>query len=312
MRTVLVMGLLAAMSTAAEPPAPADGIELLQDPAFRRGFTLLRPEPGRKVPCGIVAGPETGKPAWQVAQWSARHPFDAATAVVRGDGDTIRLANGGRALAFGGADGVLSLAVRASAEYGDRPRARGEPWVHLLVEQPVESLPRLSGLASLHLHLEARRALAGLARAAGHDPRIHAAQFQVFLSVQNREKGAPGFGDYHWFGIPVYDNRHRVHQTYAAPDSGTGKFIYTAASGHFTRGSTHDDGWVTFDGELLPLIREGLATARARGFLKASADESLFRVAAINMGWEVPGTFDVEMEIRRLALRATPRRDAGP
>ncbi len=313
MRFACLIGILMTFRvTAADAPVVPATAELLRDPSFRQGFVLLRPEPGRKVECGVVPGPAGGAPVWHLAQWSSRHPFDTSTAVVRAEGGAVRLANAARAVAFGGEDGILSLAVHASAEYGDRPRAKGEPWVHLLVEQPIAALPRLGGLASLRLHVEARRVRALLVREAGYDPRVHAAQFQIFLSVQNREKGSPGFGDYLWFGIPVYDNRHRTHRTYAAPDSGTGKFIYTAASENFTRDSTHDDGWVTFDGELLPLIREGLSTARARGFLKESADESLFRIAALNMGWEVPGTFDVDMEIRRFSLRATPRRDAAP
>ncbi len=309
MRILRLTGILAAIGTAvtAGEPAVLAPVELLRDPVFRQGFILLRPDPGRKVECGIVRGPEAAAPVWHLAQWSSRHPFDAATAVVRSAGGAVRLANEGRAVAFGGEDGILSLAVNASAEYGDRPRAKGEPWVHLLVEQPVVTLPRLAGLAGLRLHVEARRIRAVLARSDGHDPNLHAAQFQIFLSVQNREKGTPGFGDYLWFGIPVFDNRHRTHRTYAAPDSGTGKFIYTAASEHFTRDSTHDDGWATLDADLLPLILEGLATARARGFLKESADESLFRIAALNMGWEVPGTFDVDLQIRRLSLSATPR-----
>jgi hypothetical protein len=313
MRWLPVVWALAITTTgAAAGDSAAPGGELLRDPSFLRGFVLLRPEPGRKVECGVVPGPAGGAPAWHLAQWSSRHPFDATTVVVRTDGGAVRLANEGRGLAFGGADGILLLAVNASAEYGNRPRAKGEPWVHLLVEQPIATLPRLAGLASLNLHVEARRGRAVLAREAGYDPHLHAAQFQIFLSIQNREKGSPGFGDYLWFGIPIHDNRARAHRTYAAPDTGTGKFIYTAASEHFTRDSTHDDGWVVFDGELLPLIREGLAAARAKGFLKESADEAVFRIAALNMGWEVPGTFDVEMEIRRLSLRATPRRDAAP
>ena len=313
MRPVCLVGILMAIRAAtADTPAVPGTAELLRDPSFRHGFVLLRPEPGRKVECGTVRGPGAGEPAWHLAQWSSRHSFVATTAVSRADGGAVRVANAGRELGFGGDDGILSLAVHASAEYGDRARARGEPWVHLLVEQPVATLPRLAGLASLRLHVEARRGRADLVREAGYDPRHHAAQFQIFLSIQNRERGSPGFGDYLWFGIPIYDNRTRTHRTYAAPDTGTGKFIYTAASEHFTRGSTHDDGWVTFDGELLPLIREGLAAARAKGFLKESADEALFRVAALNMGWEVPGTFDVAMQVRRLSLAATPRRDAAP
>jgi hypothetical protein len=190
-------------------------------------------------------------------------------------------------------------------EYGERPRAAGEPWVHLLVEQPVVSLPRLGDLTALRLHVEARRVRVQLAKAEGLNPRIHAAQFLIFLTVQNREKGSPGFGNYLWFGIPVFDNRRRMSPVYAAQESrGTGKFIYTAASERFTQGSTHDEGWVTFDADILPLIREGLAVARARGFMKELETDAALRVAGLNMGWEVPGSYDVEMQVRRLSLAA--------
>jgi hypothetical protein len=303
-RIVLTIGGLAA----AADPAAAPGTELLRDSSFRHGFVLLRPEPGRKVECGTVRGPDGADPVWQLAQWSSRHPFDGSTTVARGDGGTLRLVTPARAVSFGGGDGILTLAVNAAAEYGGRPRAEGEPWAHLLVEQPVATQPRLDRLAALRLHLEARRVRAERTRGDGFDPRIHAAQFLIFLTVQNLEKGQPGFGDYLWFGVPVFDTRHRMSQTYAAPDSaGSGKFIYTPGSERFTSGSTHDEGWVTFDADLLPLIREGLAAARDRGFLKGLDDDGLFRIAALNMGWEVPGTFDVEMQIRRLSLTAATR-----
>ena len=294
--------------TAADPPTAKDVTELLRDPSFKHGFVLQRPEPGRKVECGTVRGTSGGEPVWQLAQWSGRHPFDQTTPVTPSAGTGFRLANPARSLSFGGDDGILTLAVNAAAEYGDRPRGKSDPWVHLLVEQPVAKPPRLGDLTALRLHLEARRIRARLVREADYDPGLHAAQFQLFLSVQNLEKGSPGFGNYLWFGIPIYDNRHRMIPDYAAPDfGGTGKFIYTPGTRHFTTGSTHDEGWVTFDAELLPLIREGLATARAKGFLKDSAEEGLFRIAALNLGWEVPGTFDVEMQVRRFSLAATRR-----
>ena len=294
--------------TAADPPAAKGSTELLRDPSFKNGFVLQRPEPGRQVKCGIVRGKSGGEPVWQLAQWSSRHPFDQNTPVAPSAGGGFRLANPARSVSFGGDDGILTLAVNTAAEYGDHPRAGNEPWVHLLVEQPVATPPRLGDLTALRLHLEARRIRARLALEAGYDPGIHAAQFQLFLSVQNLEKDSPGFGNYLWFGIPIYDNRHRMIPDYAAPDfGGTGKFIYTPGTKHFTTGSTHDEGWVTFDAELLPLIREGLAAARAKGFLKDSDDESMFRIAALNLGWEMPGTFDVELQLRSLSLVAARR-----
>ncbi len=251
-------------------------------------------------------GSEGGNPVWQLAQWSSRYPFDATIPITRGDGGQFQLKNQARSVSFG--DGVLSLAVNAATEYGERPRLENDPWVHLLVEQAIATQPCIGQLAILRLHCETRRIRSELARADGYDPRIHAAQFLIFLSVQNLEKGSPGFGDYLWFGVPVYDNRHRTSSTYAAPDTaGAGKYIYTPGSEHYTSASAHDEGWVTFDADLLPLIREGLATARSQGFLKGLEDDGLFRIATIKMGWEVPGTFDVEMQVRRLSLHSTTR-----
>jgi hypothetical protein len=253
-----------------------------------------------------VRGPGRGEPVWELAQWSSRHPFDAGTPVLRGEDGAVRLTNAARSVSFGGDDGCLALAVNAGAEYGDRPRAAGEPWVHLLVEQKVEGLPRLGDLAALRFRVEARRLRTVLARPDGLNPRIHAAQFQVFLTVQNREKGSPGFGNYLWFGVPVYDNRWRMRPVHAARElAGAGKFIYLPSSDRFTRGSTHNAGWVTFDADVLPLIREGLSAARAKGFLTEQASDDGLRIAGLNLGWELPGSYDVEMQVRGLSLVAT-------
>ncbi len=299
--------LLAGISPVRALPDTTSGTELLRDPSFRQGFVLLRPEPGRKVECGVVRGSEGGEPVWQLAQWSSRYPFEATTSVTRGKGGASRLATAARSVVFG--DGVLSLAVNTATEYGERPRREEEPWVHLLVEQSIITQPCIGHLAALRLHCEARRVRSELVHADGYDPRLHAAQFLIFLSIQNLEKESPGFGDYLWFGVPVYDNRHRTSSTYAAPDTaGSQKYIFTPGSDHYTSGSTHDEGWVTFDADLLPLIREGLATARKQGFLKGLEDDGRFRIAAINMGWEVPGTFDVEMQVRNFSLIAAARK----
>lgn len=215
----------------------------------------------------------------------------------------MRLVNPARSVTFGGSDGVLALTINAAEEYGTHPRAGNDPWVHLLVEQPLVAAPKLGDLTALRLHLEARRLHARLTSDAGYDPRIHAAQFQIFITVQNLNKESPGYGNYLWFGVPIFDNRKRVVSTYSAPDfGGTGKFIHTPGSEHFTRGSTHDEGWVAFDAELLPLINEGMVAARNKGFLKGLDEAQLFRVTAFNMGWEVPGTFDVGMQVRKLSL----------
>jgi hypothetical protein len=138
-----------------------------------------------------------------------------------------------------------------------------------------------------------------------YSPDTHAAQFQIFFTVQNRNRRSPGFGDLVWFGVPIYDNRDRFPKAFKARDfGGTAKFIFTPDGKTFTSQSAHDGAWVVIDKDLLPLMRDALATAWKRGFLKGSSDLSDYSIGGMNMGWELPGTFDVEMDIRRLSLRA--------
>jgi hypothetical protein len=133
---------------------------------------------------------------------------------------------------------------------------------------------------------------------------VHAAQFQVFFTVQNRNRQSPGHGDLLWFGIPVYDNRHRHPLEHKSKDfGGTGKFIFTPEGRTFMTGSAHDGGWITIDADVLPLMREAVETAWARGFLSGSKQPGDYAIGGMNMGWELPGTFDVELEIRNLSLK---------
>jgi hypothetical protein len=141
-----------------------------------------------------------------------------------------------------------------------------------------------------------------------YSPSLHAAQFLVYLTVANRNPKASGYQECFWFGIPVYDNRNSIIPTYEAQDFGNTKlFIFTPGSTNFTAASTHAGEWVTFAKDLLPLIREGLEHARAKGFIKGSADLADYRPLGIFIGWEVPGMFQVELQIRNLSLKAVTR-----
>ena len=80
-------------------------------------------------------------------------------------------------------------------------------------------------------------------------------------------------------------------------------FIFTPAGSIFTSASAHDGGWLTVDKDILPLMREALETAWARGFLTESRALADYRITGLNLGWEVPGIFDVEMQVRDLSLK---------
>lgn len=142
------------------------------------------------------------------------------------------------------------------------------------------------------------------------NPSLHAAQFQMFLVVGNVNEQSSDYRDYYWFGVPFYDSRHDIPPSHKARDGGkadaTGKFIYTIAGEQVNTKRLKDNEWVRIDAELLGHIRAGLQEAVKRGYFKDS-DISRWAVTGMNMGWELPGTFDASVQVRDLSVLAVPR-----
>ncbi|HEX2973437.1 MAG TPA: hypothetical protein VHP11_13970 [Tepidisphaeraceae bacterium] len=283
--------------------------QLLRDPGFRLGVVVYDPTPGKLVERGtLTPGDSKSKPAWGLAQWSSRFTLATATRRSLASG-AASFADGSKAITFGPAntpEADLTLAMNASQEYVDHPRRSDEPWPHLLVQQSIEKRPAIVELQQLRFHIEYRLKQSAAPKPADLNPALHAAQFQAFLTIQNLNRASRGFGDYVWFGIPLYDNRHRIPTAHMAYDAGTGKFIYTPPGQTYTDRSAHDGQWITIDRDLLPLIHQALEKAWAEGYLKDSRDPKDYRVSEFNLGWELPGTFDVALQLRNLSLESRP------
>lgn len=297
---------------AALASARAEERELIQDQKFERGFALWKPEPGKLVRYGALKGLKTeSEPVWSLYQWSSRFPFADS---LRGENSAGSLVfkNAAKSVAVGVSperEGMLSLAANARIEYGSQARSAKDPWVHLLVQQDFDPPAALDQLNSLRLKLAARLVRSTNLHAGDYSPGIHAAQFQIFFTVQNRNPKSAGFGDYLWFGVPLYDNRSRFAKAFKEQDfGGTAKYIFTPAGSEYSQTSTHDGAWVAIDKDVLPMVREALEAAWARGFLKDSKDVADYFIAGMNMGWELPGIFDVEMAVKDLSLVAVSKR----
>ena len=277
--------------------------ELIRDSNVQDGLFLLSAKPGKRVVYGILPGFNGHTNAvWDLAQWSSKYPLNVAPQV--SDNQRIKYANVSKAIILGqpGSDGV-SMAVYGSIEYAGHARKKDEPWVHLLLQQDIKQASSLNELSAANFHIEARLKSALKVETPDYSPGLHAAQFQVFFSIQNLNRKSAGFGEYLWFGIPIYDDRHRFPKAHKTQDTGgTKMFIFTPSGETYTPQSTHDKQWITIDKDLLPLIKEGLKTAWDAGFLKDSTSLADYFIAGMNIGWEVPGIFDVEMQFRRLSL----------
>lgn len=205
----------------------AEQRELLRDPLFKNGFSVLaaRAEDGEIGQIQLAS--VTTRPVWQLAQWHSRFPFTS----FRSDG-SLCVSNAAHWLCLDAtvADRPsLTLGVDSRSEYDGKLRqGSSEPWVHLLVQQEIQRAPTLSELASLRLRFEARLREVETFRPEGHSPTLHAAQFQVVLTLNNTQRDSPGFGDYLWFVVPVYDDRYEVPPEYVAQDFAVtkGKLIF--------------------------------------------------------------------------------------
>ncbi len=289
----------------ASPP-----IEIVGDTHFRGGFVLLDPKPGKAVPYGKVEGIEADKPPeWRMAQWASKYPLENKPQVLP-DG-SLKYANEGKLVLIASENSKaadLCLGVNGSAEYGSHVRKLGEDWVHLLVEQKISGEQPLNQFSKVHFHCEAR--LNNLKRFAMPDysPSLHAAQFQIFLTIQNINRTSSGYRNFIWFGIAVYDDRNPSPGVYMARDVGkedaTGQFIYIPARKAFTSQSMQEGQWITLDKDILPFLKEGLDQAWQRGYLKEPPLLSDYAVSSINMGWEISGIFNAEMQVRNFSLQA--------
>jgi hypothetical protein len=135
-------------------------------------------------------------PVWGLSQWSSRFALDGPQA--GSAGGCLIWSNAAKSITLGRPDtpdADLSLAVNTGVEYGAKARRQGEPWVHLLVEQEFAAPADLERLDAARFHLEARLLRSRNLHRDDYSPAVHAAQFQVFFTVQNRNRQSPGHGD---------------------------------------------------------------------------------------------------------------------
>jgi hypothetical protein len=285
---------------------------LFADTQFRQGFLLSYPDSskGRAVEKVLDFGDGNNVPVWRLCQWATKHSLASATPRRGADG-IISYENEAKRVMVGPSDSPsrgLTLDVRGSTEYGARARQAGESWPHLLVEQDARKLIALDELDAVRFRIRVRLLYSKSGLSPGeYNPGLHAAQFQMFFIIKNIRPGSADQGNYYWFGVPFYDSRHDIPPAYMAADAGkkdaTGKFIYTVAGAALGEASLQTGQWVALDVDLLPHIRQGLQEATKRGYLKGF-DPHDYAVANMNLGWEIPGTFDAAVQVQDLNVSA--------
>lgn len=283
--------------------------EVILDRGFNNGIKVLGHASSDPAPIDTFfpfdASMETIH--WLLPQWGTKLVMQDITPQLIGD--TIFYSNPAKKVSFVTNKEQtieITLQVTASSEY-ERPRIMSEEWPHLLLEQYFTTPLRLIEVEQLIY--QTRCKLLHCINRMGDDYRsdLHTAQFSQYFTIQDNNKASENYGDFFWFGLPLYDYRYKNTELYAALDMGkddaSNKFIYSVASGDIFERTLHDKQWVDIEKDILPFIKEAFETARKRGYLSGSKFEDLV-VSTMNVGWEVPGTFDCALTLTVPSLSA--------
>lgn len=279
-------------------------IQIIRDPDFQWGFEINATPTGKKVVERDVKTTAV-EPVWAIAQWRSR--YSLADAKLEQSGQCQSLADTAKWVRFACAEeGMVRLALGMDTrkEYLGGYRKKGEPWPHLLVEQPFEHQPRLDTLKSLRFTLDAHLTQAERFEEAGYNPALHAAQCLAYFVLQNRNRESEGFGDFLWLGVQIYDDRLKNEAKIIEGDVGHNKLIFHPARNHYTDADYTPGDWWHFESDMLPLAIEALHAAWERSFLEDSQNICDYAIIGMNLGWEVPGIHKVEVEIKGLGLYA--------
>lgn len=258
----------------------------------------------------ILALNEVIMPEWRLAQWGTCCNLKEGT-LEQLPGGTRRISNAAKSVSIfpGGLPGEgVMLTVHGRVEYGDRLRSYGQPWPHLLVEQPQLSA-RIADFEGLRFGVEFNVLMCHPSTDKALQPDLHTAHVNAFWTIHNLNESSKDFRDMIWFGIPLFDARYAVPPGHQAVDVGqpdaTGKFICTIPGERFFSSPVNVAEWHTVSCNLLPLIEEALVAAKAHQFLLFTDLQDLV-LTSFNLGWEVPGPYDCAVHIRKLALEGTP------
>jgi len=302
--------------------------ELLGDLNFSRGFsvTLFHSNSSNGNLAGHLdydGNKAEGDSIWRMAQWGCTKDMVADGTFER-NGSVLTYSDGGKFLQVDSAKtGTVTLGIKGSEEYtrdadgNIRDRIDGtENWPHILIEQGVSA--DTSGCEHLYMEVDYKvtkceslvdRALYPL------NPDLNAAQFQWFITLTDMNPDSESYGNSMWFGFSMFDTRtmDSTPNGFASYDGGkedsTGLFIYMLSlqsvagqqPGSVNAPTSVVGKDVSVKVDILPYINQALKIARQNGaMMGASADQLM--IGSTNIGWELPGNYDVEVEISHLNM----------
>ena len=306
-------------------------VELLGDLNFSKGFsvTLFHANSSNGNLSGYLTydgNKADGDNTWRMAQWGCTKDMVEDGTFER-NGSVLTYSDGGKLLQVDSSKtGAITLGIKGSEEYTKdaegniRERTDStENWPHILIEQGVNAD---TGNCE-HLYMEVNYTVTKCESLVDRElypinPDLNAAQFQWFITLTDMNPESESYGNSMWFGFSMFDTRAMggTPNGFASYDGGkedsTGLFIYMLSlqsvagqqPGSVNAPTSVVGKDVSVKVDILPYINQALKIARQNGAMKgASADQ--LKIGSTNIGWELPGNYDVEVDISYLNMYKT-------
>jgi hypothetical protein len=271
--------------------------EVLTDTKFAKGFALTGAT--HAAPMRVETfGQKDVTPEWRMPQWTSKGLLDR----VQVDEDTVRLTDDYKSVTLNRKTGAINLSLDTSKEYDPPRTSTSQPWVHLLLEQPRFQKPiKVSETAEIWAEVEFE--LTKNKEHGTNDPNIHAAQLSWFLYLKNTDPESKGFHDFVWFGLSMFDSRHDFVPDYAMQDFAqpNGSFIRSLGTKRFFDEPLKVGERRTIRFNIREEIREAIALAHKNGFIVNTTFDDVV-LDGTNIGWEVPGTYDVGATLHKISV----------
>lgn len=291
--------------------------QIILDNCFHNGFAVKPQTDGNNDIIGYLTlnDSDYGKPSNVLAQWYCgywrkddKSEYDRHN-ILNGykqvEGDFFEWGDASKKLRLNYANGSLEMALDASKEYKSARKA-GEPWPHILIEYQTESC-FLSKIKKITLDLDfVLRKLQCEMNSV--DGRLHAAQLVWYAIIRNCNRAKKDYGKYIWFGCNLFDTRYRQTPFMAFMDGGkeinTGTLIYQPASGEYQKERAELNKRQRIHYDFTQHLKNAFSIACEQGILQDS-DFSDMAITGGNFGWEIPGTYNVSVEIDKVELNVT-------
>lgn len=284
-------------------------MQLLKDEQFRNGFILSGPVSNVRNPfIGDCRFSEIEPPQWKLCQWASHDLITSHTACVK-DGKYKVLETGTKCVRVLPGEGKFRMDVKASGEYS-HARVEGEDWPHLLIDQNLADRDEdISLCDALTFRLDFRiDECINTMPASEFDSKLHTAQFQWYCTLRNNNKNSPDYGDCIWFGLQFFDARYpkpggsiRVDD---GKDDASGFAIYCVEYDKFMPEPVKIGKEYSVCFDILPEIKRAINKVKEFEEVKSFRHTALsdLRITSMNLGWELPGAFDVKSVFSGLSL----------